>query len=177
MIEQDDFDFMSRFDVADSMIRELQSKLRKDLIEVVAKKTKVPGLPDKDEKDPLALRLYSLIAEYLMARGLWYSASVFVTEARFKVNPPEIEIVQTLGETTKRHSPRKLSDEAVSELLSNQLTILPSVKRDYFSDFKKSVLESLFRTLETELREEKHQKHFWPGRKQLHLAIKLQRIA
>ena len=91
----------------------------------------------------LALNL--LIAEYLMKKGLWYTASVMVSEAEFLEEPPEIEVVtstkkqQNCDKLTeyKRQSPAKLTDQTVQNVVDQILDsrnrgMVDNNLRDYY---------------------------------------------
>ena len=75
-------------------IRDLQTRLRKELIESIAskgpqKEWKRPSPSKGKESDPA---FNMLIMEHLMTRGLWYTASVMAKEAVFlpDLPPPQV---------------------------------------------------------------------------------------
>ena len=106
--------------------REFQAQIRGDLISVLSKSNKIPnGVPHKSGKNtevtPMEKSLNSLIAEYLMSSGFWYSASVFVSEAasNFAVPTPDVQILTTLGDPkgVKRHKPAKYTTKDVQDIV------------------------------------------------------------
>jgi hypothetical protein len=108
-------------------VKELKTRLRKEMYEMLlARKTKNINIKnDKKSKkcwSDFDLAMNLLIVEHLMQRGLWYTASVMVSEAEFLEEPPEIEVVTSTKKCPnsdrlaeyKRQSPSKLPDETVS---------------------------------------------------------------
>ena len=86
-------------------IKELQTKLRSDLIQILLNKKQLQVTKEISDRDK-AVNL--LILEHLMQNGMWYTASIMASEAEFLEPPPEIETVLTKNAGSfKRHTPAR----------------------------------------------------------------------
>jgi hypothetical protein len=147
-------------------VKELRTRLRKEMYDLLltkklSKETKNINIEnDKNGKinnvSDRAINL--LIVEHLMKKGMWYTASVMVSEAEFLEEPPEIEIVTTTKKSSnsdkmleyKRQSPSKLSDETIDKVLNGVFNfdyqeILESVLLSYYRQKDASVMSLLFK--------------------------------
>ena len=120
-------------------VRELQTKLRSDLIKAItaqageghskARSLKIrPQELAKKPDDPGQCALNLMVIEHLMTRKCWYSCSVMANEADFgpKMAPPNIEEVAVHQAATSSHKdnkptksqhPVKLSIQEVQQVL------------------------------------------------------------
>ena len=73
-------------------IKELQTKIRSELIDILLNKRHLQPCKDITDSDK---SINFLIIEHLMQNGLWYTASIMASEAEFIEPPPEIETVMT----------------------------------------------------------------------------------
>ena len=99
-------------------IKELQTQLRSELIQILMNKKQPKVSKDFSDKDKT---LNLLIIEHLMSKELWFTCSVMASEAEFIEPPPEIETVITSGSTItkRRHNPAKLRTASISNILRN----------------------------------------------------------
>ena len=97
-------------------IKELQTQLRSELIQILMNKKQPKVSRDISDRDKT---LNLLIIEHLMSKELWFTCSVMASEASFIEPPPEIETVITRGKKTRRHNPAKLSTASISNILKN----------------------------------------------------------
>ena len=153
-------------------VKELRTRLRKEMYDLLLAK-KVPNESkninirnDRSSKptSEFDLALNLLIVEHLMQKGMWYTASVMVSEAEFLEDPPEIEVVTTAKKSPnsdklseyKRQSPAKLSDETVSRI-SNQIfdfdcdQLLDNVLLSYYRQKDASVMSLMFKFINESL--------------------------
>lgn len=153
-------------------VKELRTRLRKEMYDLLLSK-KVPNESkninirnDRSSKptSEFDLALNLLIVEHLMQKGMWYTASVMVSEAEFLEDPPEIEVVTTAKKSPnsdklseyKRQSPAKLSDETVGRI-SNQIfdfdcdQLLENVLLSYYRQKDASVMSLLFQFINESL--------------------------
>ncbi|XP_040567684.1 uncharacterized protein [Lepeophtheirus salmonis] len=125
-------------------LQEFQSRLRTDLIEAIAGKN-LRKKKKNIKESTFDQSVNSLIIEYLMIHSYWYSASVLVSEANFLVQPPDIEIVQKLGSETKRHTPSRISEEDINNILkflNLDPSIFNSIRTTYLNDSQESLLSA-----------------------------------
>ena len=153
-------------------VKELKTRLRKEMYDLLLTK-KLPRdakniniKNDKTTSKPVTdfdLALNLLIVEHLMQKGLWYTASVMVSEAEFIEEPPEIEVVTTAKKSPnsdklteyKRQSPAKLSDETVAKISNcifdfDDETFLESVLLTYYRQKDASVMSLMFKHINIE---------------------------
>lgn len=100
-------------------VKELQTKIRSELIHILMNKRHLKPIKDVSEQDK-AINL--LVIEHLMQKGLWYTASIMSAEAEFIEPPPEIETVTTSSYpsgVSKRQNPAKLSHLSIANILRN----------------------------------------------------------
>ena len=145
-------------------VKELRTRLRKEMYDLLLKK-KLPKetkniniLNDKKTESDSDLGMNLLIVEYLMKKGMWYTASVMVSEAEFLEDPPEIEIVTTQKKSSnstkmsehKRQSPSKLSDESIIKILNGVFNfdckeMLQNILLSYYHQKDASVLSLMLK--------------------------------
>ena len=153
-------------------VKELKTRLRKEMYDLLLTK-KLPRdakniniKNDKTTCKPVTdfdLALNLLIVEHLMQKGLWYTASVMVSEAEFIEDPPEIEVVTTAKKSPnsdklteyKRQSPAKLSDETVAKISNcifdfDDETFCESVLLSYYRQKDASVMSLMFKHINIE---------------------------
>ena len=124
-------------------VKELQTKIRSELIQVLLNKKHLQPCKEVTESEK---SINLLIIEYLMQKGLWYTASIMVSEAEFIEPPPEIETVITnsVG-TVRRHNPSKLSHISIATILrtldnAHLCAKLSDVEMEYQNGRNKSLL-------------------------------------
>jgi hypothetical protein len=153
-------------------VKELRTRLRKEMYDLLLAK-KIPNesknINIKNDRcskptTEFDLALNLLIVEHLMQKGMWYTASVMVSEAEFLEEPPEIEVVTTAKKSPnsdklseyKRQSPAKLSDETVARI-SNQIfdfdcdQLLDNVLLTYYRQKDASVMSLMFKFINESL--------------------------
>ena len=151
-------------------VKELKTRLRKEMYDLLlARKTKnINVVNDKSSKKCVSefdLAMNLLIVEHLMKKGLWYTASVMVSEAEFLEEPPEIEVVTSTKKCQnsdrvqeyKRQSPAKLSDETVARAFAHVLDLDPKglvdqVMVDYYRQRDASVLSLMLKYLNQDIK-------------------------
>ena len=131
-------------------IKELQTKIRSELIEILLNKKQLQPCKDVTDVDK---SVNLLIIEHLMQNGLWYTASIMASEAEFIEPPPEIETVMTTNSgVVKRHSPAKLRQMSVANVLRaldnpNLSAKLSEIHTDYQACRSKSLLSFCLRKM------------------------------
>ena len=131
-------------------IKELQTKIRSELIEILLNKKQLQ--PCKDVTD-IDKSVNLLVIEHLMQNGLWYTASIMASEAEFIEPPPEIETVMTTNSgVVKRHNPAKLSHISVANVLRalenpNLSAKLSEIHTEYQACRSKSLLSFCLRKM------------------------------
>ena len=125
-------------------IKELQTQLRSELIQILMNKKQPKVSRDFSDRDKT---LNLLIIEHLMSKELWFTCSVLASETEFIEPPPEIETVITSGNRrSRRHNPAKLSTASISNILRhldipNLSTQMGSMKDFYLKNRSKSFLD------------------------------------
>ena len=134
-------------------IKELQTKLRSDLIQILLHKKQPQVSKDISDFDK-ALNL--LIIEHVMQKGFWYSASVMSSEAEFIEPPPEIETVLTGSSgSIKRYDPAKFRHSSIANILRslnnpNLSSKMLEIEEKYLKNKNKSFLSLCLTSLEEE---------------------------
>ena len=138
-------------------VRQLQTKLRSDLIEAITKsednrlKIRTKGNIRCSPEDGT---LNTLLIEHLMTRGLWYSSSVMANEADFAPwQPPNIEetVVVGSGQSSQQH-PVKMTDEQISGILNGMEALdVDHISSQYFRQRRASILDLIFAQLKLPL--------------------------
>ena len=124
-------------------IKELQTQLRSELIQILMNKKQPKVSKDVSDRDKT---LNLLIIEHLMSKELWFTCSVMSSEASFIEPPPEIETVITSGKKFRRHNPAKLSTVSIHNILRhmenpNLTTQLGQLEEFYVKNRSKSLLD------------------------------------
>ena len=126
-------------------IKELQTQLRSELIQILMNKKQPKVSRDFSDRDKT---LNLLIIEHLMSKELWFTCSVLASEAEFIESPPEIETVITSGTNrrSRRHNPAKLSTASISNILRhldipNLSSQMGSMEDFYLKNRSKSFLD------------------------------------
>ncbi len=129
-------------------MRELRTKLRADLVEAIRgnKKTgKTGSSSPSSSSSPASRALNSLFLEHLARHRLWYTASVFSSEADFLLEAN----VTFRGDATADAVEPKLSDEDVARLLTAldlpRLLDSEGLRVEYYRRREASLMESLLR--------------------------------
>ena len=126
-------------------LKELQTKLRSDLIKGLSEKRKAKGnTAEVDTPVPEAKKaINSLVLEQLILSGHWYTASVFASEATFLEDLDPLDNPQT--------RPQKFPDGTIDAVLAG-LDVSRALNSDqlrvaYYRRQDQSLLEVLLRTV------------------------------
>ena len=155
-------------------IKELQTQLRSELIQILMNKKQPKVSKDFSDKDKT---LNLLIIEHLMSKELWFTCSVMASEAEFIEPPPEIETVITGATkiTKRRHNPAKLRTASISNILRNLdnpnlFSQMASLEDYYLKNRSKSFLDLClskeFQVSNIPIRYQK-MKRFWKDEKKI----------